>query len=75
MLAYVAAASIYSITEAGFRMLSPMWNILMLAVVGASGVVADYGRREALKRRALRADREGDPVGSSLSPLIATWER
>jgi O-antigen ligase len=33
MLAYVAAAAIYSISEAGFRMLDPMWMFLLLAVV------------------------------------------
>jgi O-antigen ligase len=33
MLAYVAAAAIYSISEAGFRMLDPMWLFLLLAVV------------------------------------------
>jgi exopolysaccharide production protein ExoQ len=31
LLAYVAASAIYSITEAGFRMLSPMWILLLLA--------------------------------------------
>lgn len=33
MLAYVATAAIYSITEAGFRMLSPIWIFLLLAIV------------------------------------------
>ncbi len=33
MLAYVAAAAVYSISEAGFRMLDPMWMFLLLAVV------------------------------------------
>jgi exopolysaccharide production protein ExoQ len=40
MLAYITAAAVYSITEAGFRMLDPIWIFLLLAVVGASGVVA-----------------------------------
>ena len=33
MLAYVAAGTIYSITEAGFRMLCPKWIFLLFAVV------------------------------------------
>ena len=40
MLAYIVAAAVYSITEAGFRMLDPIWIFLLLAVVSASGVVA-----------------------------------
>jgi exopolysaccharide production protein ExoQ len=39
-LAYIATAAIYSITEAGFRVMTPTWIFLQLAVVGASGVVA-----------------------------------
>lgn len=31
LIAYVAASAVYSITEAGFRMLSPMWILLLLA--------------------------------------------
>lgn len=34
MLAYVAATAFYSITEAGFRMLLPLWIFFLLAVVG-----------------------------------------
>lgn len=40
MLAYVAAAAIYSITEAGFRMLAPIWIALLLAVVAGSGTAS-----------------------------------
>jgi exopolysaccharide production protein ExoQ len=39
MLAYIAASTIYSITEAGFRVLGASWIFLLLAVVSASGVV------------------------------------
>jgi O-antigen ligase len=39
MLAYITVAAVYSITEAGFRMLGPTWIFLLLAVVSASGVV------------------------------------
>ena len=33
MLAYVATAAVYSVTEAGFRMLDPIWIFLLFAVV------------------------------------------
>ncbi len=45
MLAYVATAAIYSITEAGFRLLDPIWIFFLLAVVGAHGVAAGIGMR------------------------------
>lgn len=37
ILAYVTAAALYSVTEAGFRMLNPIWLFLLMALV-ASGV-------------------------------------
>jgi O-antigen ligase len=39
MLAYVATAAIYSLTEGGFRMLNPIWFFLLLAEIGAVRVV------------------------------------
>jgi exopolysaccharide production protein ExoQ len=39
MLAYIIATAVYSVSEAGFRMLAPIWIFLLLAVVSASGVV------------------------------------
>jgi exopolysaccharide production protein ExoQ len=39
-LAYIVVSFVYSITEAGFRMLDPMWIFLLLAVIGSSGVAA-----------------------------------
>jgi O-antigen ligase len=38
MLAYVVAAATYSVTEAGFRLLDPIWVFLLLAVVSPSRV-------------------------------------
>src|SRR5579863_339830 len=38
MLAYLIAAGVYSITEAGFRMLDPIWVLLLLAVVSSSAI-------------------------------------
>jgi exopolysaccharide production protein ExoQ len=57
MLAYVTTATFYSITEAGFRTLTPSWFFLLLAVVSASGVAAGLFRGE------LR-----DPIGSRAGP-------
>jgi exopolysaccharide production protein ExoQ len=39
-LAYISTGAFYSITEAGFRMLSPAWIFLLVAIVSASGVNA-----------------------------------
>lgn len=35
MLAYVATAAIYSVSEAGFRILTPTWIALLLVIVGS----------------------------------------
>jgi len=40
LLAYVGAATIYSLTEAGFRMLNPMWVFLLFAIFAASSLVS-----------------------------------
>ena len=42
MLAYIAVGAVYSITEAGFRILNPMWIFLLVAIVTASGVTAGH---------------------------------
>ncbi len=57
MLSYVVAAAGYSITEAGFRLLNPMWIFLLLAVVAAGGIGtgAGEGAPEHL-RASLRED-------------------
>lgn len=49
MLAYVIVSAAYSFTEAGFRMLSPMWIFLLLATVGSSGLIVGLFRGEAPK--------------------------
>jgi hypothetical protein len=43
LIAYVFTASLYSITEAGFRMLNPIWFCLLLSIVTASRLVASRG--------------------------------
>jgi O-antigen ligase len=39
-LAYLFAGAFYSITEAGFRELSPMWIFTLLAIVASSGIAS-----------------------------------
>ena len=41
LLSYVATSVLYSVTEAGFRMLLPLWFFLLFAVVAASRSVSD----------------------------------
>ena len=40
MLAIIMCAAIYSITEAGFRTLNPIWILTLLAIISASGIKA-----------------------------------
>jgi exopolysaccharide production protein ExoQ len=42
LIAYVAVAAVYPITEAGFRTLSPSWIFFLLAVVSATGVTIGF---------------------------------
>ena len=56
MLAYIVASAVYSITEAGFRMLDLMWVFLLLAVVGASRVGAGLFEGKQLKIPDSRVD-------------------
>jgi exopolysaccharide production protein ExoQ len=44
LVAYVLSAAVYSTTEAGFRMLDPIWIFLLLAVVEATRIVAGTDR-------------------------------
>jgi exopolysaccharide production protein ExoQ len=49
LTAYILTAAIYSITEAGFRMLSTVWFFLLLSVVTASRVIGSDKRSAALE--------------------------
>lgn len=51
MLAYVATAAIYSVSEAGFRILTPTWISLLLVIVGSGRLAASTGLRRAARRR------------------------
>lgn len=67
MLAYVATATFYSITEAGFRSLSPSWFFFLLAVISASGIGAGLFGGEA---RDDFGSRGGIAVRKSLSNKV-----
>ncbi|HXZ39880.1 MAG TPA: O-antigen ligase family protein [Terriglobales bacterium] len=54
MLAYVATAAVYSITEAGFRMLLPMWIFLLLVIVVSRRITAEVGERVPERLRGTR---------------------
>jgi exopolysaccharide production protein ExoQ len=70
MLAYVATDTFYSITEAGFRMLSPSWIFLLLAVVSTSGVESGLIASEVPKTSASRkAIATGRPAVKKLIPV------
>ena len=61
LLAYIVTGAFYNITEAGFRLLSPSWIFLLLAVVGSSGVAAG-----------LVGDQRRDAVGAAATRALAT---
>jgi O-antigen ligase len=45
LVAYILTVMVYNITEAGFRMLHPMWIFFLLAVIEASRIAAGVGVR------------------------------
>jgi O-antigen ligase len=54
MLAYVLSATVYNVTEAGFRMADPIWIFLLLAVIEASSIAVGV---EEPQRPSLSASR------------------
>ena len=49
ILTYIATCAFYSITEVGFRVLTPSWIFLLLAVISANGFAAGLVRAEKRK--------------------------
>jgi O-antigen ligase len=45
-LAFLTAALVYSLTEAGFRMMTPIWLVLILAVTGVPSAVLAKVRQQ-----------------------------
>jgi len=67
LVAYILSAIIYSVTEAGFRMLDPIWIFSLLAVIEASSIAAGVGVRasQPLERSGDRTP--GLPVRNALA--------
>jgi len=67
ILAYIATSALYSITEVGFRVLTPSWIFLLLAVVSANGVAAGLFGREKPESFASRGGAvSGTPASNEL---------
>ncbi|MFY9689744.1 MAG: O-antigen ligase family protein [Candidatus Acidiferrales bacterium] len=69
LLAYIASAAVYSFTEAGFRMLDPIWIFLLYAVVAASAAAP---RREAVPVERFGAPADRFATSSATRSAIAT---
>jgi O-antigen ligase len=78
MLAYIIASVAYSFTEAGFRMLDPMWIFLLLAIFSSTGVVAGFFRSEPLRvldstgGTSKRASASGQPIVAGQNTCAAS---
>jgi exopolysaccharide production protein ExoQ len=71
MLAYVAAAAFYGISEAGFRMLSPMWMFLLFAVVSSRSIALREGGATDSRSIRSRAGRFTElPTSHELNPVV-----
>lgn len=55
MLAYIVSGAFYSITEAGFRTMSPMWIFLLIAIISSAGIASGLWGEKGLKKTALHA--------------------
>jgi exopolysaccharide production protein ExoQ len=62
LLAYVVAAALYSITEAGFRMLNPMWTFFLLAVIASGGIASGVINKLSRAHRATNDRARGLPT-------------
>jgi O-antigen ligase len=71
-LAYVMASATYSITEAGFRSLDPIWVFLILSIFTSTAVTTGIIRAlDRQPKRAYKATRENPELGTSPSELPA----
>jgi O-antigen ligase len=50
-LAYVIVSAVYSITEAGFRSLDPIWAFLLLAIITSTGITTGIVREPLARKR------------------------
>jgi O-antigen ligase len=63
LVAYILCATIYSITEAGFRMMDPIWIFFLLAVIEASSIAAPVEPSQGL---GVSTNRPGLPAGNTV---------
>jgi hypothetical protein len=74
LLAYIIVTAFYNITEAGFRMLDPMWIFLLLAIVSSSTFAAELPGSKSRKVLASRdATANGTHVSNELSPTVVAF--
>jgi O-antigen ligase len=59
LLAYLVTAALYSITEAGFRMLSPVWIFLLMAIVASDTYLVEARASNALSVSATNSRTSG----------------
>lgn len=69
MLAYIACAAMYSITEAGFRTMNPMWVFLLLGTVGARSIATKLEQRPSPAAVLSREPADSVAPGDALAPL------
>lgn len=67
-LAYLMTSVYYSITEAGFRSLNPMWMFLLLAIIASTGVIQGLFKAPAARKR---SEVSSEPSGAYRSGLVS----
>ncbi len=64
LIAYIVSAAVYNLTEAGFRMLHPMWIFFLLAVVGSAELRFTKGTQAVSGYRSRTAKQLQPAIGS-----------
>jgi len=70
LLAYIVTCAFYNITESGFRIMTPSWISLLLAVVGATGV--NIGLLKAEERKICTSRISAGGKKSSVNRILPT---
>jgi exopolysaccharide production protein ExoQ len=72
LIAFILTSATYSITEAGFRMLSPIWFFLLLSAIGARRIITvSKGEQDVVEETSNARKRNG----LSRLPLAVTSRR
>jgi exopolysaccharide production protein ExoQ len=67
ILAYVIVAALYNITEAGFRMLNPMWAFLLLAAIASGGIASGVINKSSQPHRTPNDQAPGLPAKAGVA--------